>query len=390
MAERTGYLKDLVPGNRYRLVVEAITNTLDPIVLPSIEFVVPPSPELISSYKPIGQKSERRLTGTKVIPVSDIPAQTGTFNITHWSATDNGYNYRFWCNGADFAKLQTGMKIRMVGGNTGSGISDYEDSHAYYDAFDYVVTAKTDSYIDTIVSSTVTNMTTGATRALTPNDWCPQAGGHPRHQYSAVGNGSNQRPSGWIRYYTDGRALRTRTFYPNAAAAQFYIPGKPANTITEQKTYTVWDVNISVPDNFPLYRNEIEGVVDVPLFVYKNFSTRTWHLLNHQPFVPINYPPVYSNNAMDQLLYDRDGSGRPRRTGVPLNETSLNINETSFNQSSGLPESKNHSKEYYFTVMRYKRVGSQWIGSWLQTMNSEPSVTNPEDIIWSQRATGVT
>lgn len=392
MADRTGYLKDLIPGNRYRLVVEALTNTLDPIILPSIEFVVPPSPELISSYTPVGRKTERRLTGTKVTPTSPVAASTGTFNITHWSATDNGYSYRFWCNGGDYGKLQTGMKIRMVGGSTGSGISDYEDDHSYYDAFDYTVTAKTSTYIDTVVSSTVTNMTTGVSRALVPTDWCTQiSGGHPRHQYSAVGSASNQRPSGWIRFYTDGRCLKTRNYQPNAASAQFYIPGIPANTISEQKSYTVWDVNVSVPENFPLYRNEVEGVVDVPLFVYRNFSTRTWHLLNHQAFVVTNYPPVYDAAAMDQLLYDRDDDDNPRRTGVPVNDTSLNINETSFNSSTGLPESKNQSKEYYFTVMRYKRNASgTWEGSWLQSENSQPTVTNPELIIWSQRASGVT
>jgi hypothetical protein len=391
MADRTGYLKDLIPGNRYRLVVEALTNTLDPIVLPSIEFVVPPSPELISSYTPVGQKTERRLAGTKVTPTTAVPAETGTFNITKWSATDNGYNYRFYCNGGDYAKLKTGMKIRMVGGSTSSGISDYEDDHSYYDAFDYTVTAKTSTYIDTVVSSTVTNMTTGASRALAPTDWCTQiSGGHPRHQYSAIGSGSNQRPSGWIRFYTDGRALKTRNEQPNTAVAQFYIPGIPANTISEQKTYSVWDVNISVPENFPLYRNEAEGVIDLPLFVYRNFSKRTWHLLDHTAFDVLNYPITYTNSQMDQILYDRDGDDAPRRAGVPVNDTSLNVNETSFNSTTGLPVSKNHTKEYYFTVIRYKKEGSLWKGSWLQSENSEPTVTNPELIIWSQRASGVT
>jgi hypothetical protein len=391
MADKKGYLKNLVPGNRYRMVIEAITNTSDPILLPSIEFVVPPSPELISAYTPVGRKTDRRLTGIKETTTDAVPGSTGGFNITHWSATDNGYSYRFWCNGGNYNQLKTGMKIRMNGGSTSAGISDYEDDHSYYDSFDYVVTAKTSTYIDTVVSSTVTNMTNGSSRALTPSDWCTKnSGGHPRHQYSAVGTSSTKRPDGWIRYYLDGRALKTRNYQPNTAAASFYIPGTPANTIKEQKTYTVWDVNVSMPDNFPLYKNVVEGVVDVPLFVYKNFSTQTWHLMDHSAFVPINYPPQYSNSAMDQLIYDRNGDGIPRRTSVPVNETSLNINRTTFNEATGLPESQNHTKEYYFTIMRYKKEGNVWNGSWLQSENNEKRVSDPSLIIWSQRASGTT
>jgi hypothetical protein len=391
MTTRTGYLKNLIPGNRYRLVIEAVTNTLDPIALPSIEFVVPPSPDLISSYTPVGKRTETRLPGIQNIPISSIPATTGTFNITHWSATDNGYAYKFWCNGGDFAKLQTGMKIRMVGGNTSNGISNYEDDHSYYDAFDYTVTRKTSTYIETVVSSTVTNMTTGVSRALVPTDWCIQvSGGHPRHQYSAEGTASNKRPSGFLRFYTDGRALKTRNYQPNVAQARFYIPGVPGGQRQETKTYSVWDVNVSVPENFPLYKNEVDGVIDVPLIVYRDFKTRTWHLMDHSPFIVTQYPKILSLSNMDQLLYDRDANNNPRRTSIPLNETSSNVNETIFNSVTGLPESKNHTKEYYFTVIRYKREGNLWKGAWLQSKNSEDIVANPEDIIWSQRASGIT
>jgi hypothetical protein len=390
MADKKGYLKNLVPGNRYRMVVEAVTNTLEPIALPSIEFVVPPSPELISAYTPVGRKTDRRLTGIKETTTDAINSRTGSFNITHWSATDNGYAYRFWCNGGNYNELQTGMKIRMNGGNTSSGISDYEDNHAYYDIFDYVVTGKTSTYIDTVVSSTVTNMSDGSSRAVTPSDWCPQAGGHPRHQYSATGTSSTKRPSDWIRYYLDGRCLKTRSYQPNTAVASFFIPGIPANTIKTQKTYTVWDVNVSIPENFPLYQNVAEGVVDVPLFVYKNMNTQTWHLMDHSAFVVSNYPIQYSNSAMDQLIYDRDGNGRPRRTGVELNKTSENINRTTFNEATGLPVSTNHAKEYYFTVMRYKKQGNVWVGSWLQAEDNQRIVPDPSLIIWSQRASGTT
>jgi hypothetical protein len=160
-----------------------------------------------------------------------------------------------------------------------------------------------------------------------------------------------------------------------------------------ERYWQQYNVTVSVPDSFPLTADLTNGVVDVPIFAYKNLTTRTWHNMDHTPFIPIDNPIGYNNNEMLNLIYDYDGNGRPRRDGVPLNKTSENVNRTTFlddDTQDGLLRSDNHSKEYYFTIARYRRNASGvWEGGWLQSENSEPRVFEPDAIIWSQKAVGV-
>lgn len=389
MGNRTGYIKSLVPGRRYRMVITAITNSNDPIKLPSIEFVAPSAPDLISSYQPVGSRTTNARTGTYTVAIDPIGARADTFNITHWSAVDGQKNYRFFCNGSDFSKATKGKIIRVY------GISDYEDGHAYYDAFDYRVVEKTASYIDTVVSSTVTSIAGSgtdsevSTRAFQTTDWCGGAAGHSKHINSKVGSKSNQRPSGWIRFYTDGQALKTRSNQPNNATGTVYTERVPPGSRSTQIKWNEYDATVSLPERFPLLRNIPGGVVDVPVFAYKNLTTGTWHNMDHSAFSVINYPINLSNAAMMQLIYDYDGNGKARKDGVDRNQTSLNINRAVFNSNTGVVTYSNHSKEYYFTIARYKKVGSSWQGGWLQSEDSEPRVSDPEAIIWSQKASGL-
>jgi len=389
MAERTGYIKSLVPGRRYRMVITAVTNSNDPIRLPSIEFVTPTAPDLISSYQPVGLKTTINQVKNFDITVAAIGARADTFNITKWSATDDQKNYTFYCNGSDFSKATKGKIIRVY------GISDYVDGHAYYDAFDYRVTEKGSTYIKTVVSSTVTSISGSgtaaevSTRALTANDWCSGASGHNKHINATVGNKSTQRPSGWIRFYTDGRALKSRSNQPNSATGTVYTERVPAGTIETHPTYDEFDVTVSIPERFPLLRNIPEGVVDVPIFAYKNLTTGTWHNMDHSAFVAIDNPIQLSNSAMMQLIYDYDGNGNARKDGVDRNKISKNVDRAVYSDVTGTVSFDNHSKQYYFTVARYKKVGSSWQGGWLQSEDSEPRVSDPEAIIWSRAAGGV-
>jgi hypothetical protein len=386
MANVTGYVSGLIPGKRYRMVITAITNSNDPIRLPSIEFVTPTAPDLISSYLPVKAILSNTRKRTFSIPTSPIGARADTFNITHWSAVDGQKSYRFFCNGSDFSKATKGKTIRVY------GISDYADSHAYYDAFDYRVVEKTSSYIDTVVSPTVTFITGSGTdavvdsRALTANDWCAGASGHNKHINAKEGSKASQRPSGWIRYYLDGQCLKTRNKQPNAATATVYTNRIDAGSRTTEITWSEYDITVSIPERFPLLRNIPGGVVDVPVFAYKNLTTNTWHNMDHSAFVAINNPIQYSNSEMMQLIYDYDGNGNARKDGVDKNKTSFNVNRAIYNETTGVVNYDNHSKEYYFTIARYKKVGSSWQGGWLQSEDSEPRVSDPAAIIWSGAA----
>lgn len=396
MADLTGYVRGLIPGTRYRMVITALSNSTDPIKLPSIEFVTPTAPDLISAYTPIGvnETPVDKPYSLNPIVTNAINARADTFTITNWSAVDDERNYRFFCSGSNFSsRVGKGDIIRV------SGISDYVNNHAYYDAFDYKVIDKKSTYIDTVASSTVTSIVLDGdgvykvnTRALTANDWCSGRAGHNRHIYSKVGTKSNQRPDSssnrWFQFFLDGRALKTRTNQPNAATGTVYTGHTDASSRTPTGTYKEFNVTISLPERFPLIRNIPGGVVDIPVFAYKNLTRGTWHNPDHSNFVAINNPIQLSNAAMMQEIYDYDGNGNARKDGVSLNKTFLNVNRAVFNEATQVVDYDNTSKKYYFTVARYKKnaITGNWEGGWLQSENSEPRVSDPEAIIWSREA----
>ena len=397
----TGYVKGLVPGKRYRMVVSAEAGAQQNIVLPSIEFVVPSAPDLISSYTPVGTLTlvhDPPFEDNRVTPGTG--ATTATFNVTHWSAANNSRTYTFWVNGSGYNQVRVGSIIRFgANGNTATGLSNYEDADSYYDTYDYQVVDKKSTYmvcnvrqsVTSIVGSgssaeiQTTNMSNGAIAAA----WCRGQAGHYRHQYTKTGSKSNQRPSSWTKFEFDGRALGAKNKNPNTAVGTVYIPRVASTSETKYIIKTIHDVNIKIPDNFPLFRDQ--NVIDIPVFAYKNRTLGTWHNMDHTPFIAIDNPIEYSTGAMNALLRGTSNDANTR-DGIPINMDSENVNNVEFLDDGGNPgvfTETNYNKEYYFTIARYKKVGSTWQGSWLQSEDSEPRVSDPEAIIWSQKASGV-
>jgi hypothetical protein len=395
MADMTGYIKNLIPGKRYRMVVVAETNLFDPITLPSVEFVVPTAPDLISSYTPTGFTSTEPGYASFTIPTSAVGATADTFNITHWNSTNNSIAYTFWCNGPAFARVGQGDTIRV------RNISTYNDTHQYYDVNDYVVVDKYPDYINVNARPTITSLTGSGTdteitsRAVAATDWCEGRENHAKNHQLSKAKRDALPGDGWDRYYLDGQGLKDRNRVPNSATGTVYKPRIPAGERRRERYWQQYNVTVSVPDSFPLTADLTNGVVDVPIFAYKNLTTRTWHKMDHTPFIAIENPPNYDNAGMMNLIYAYNNSGAPMRNGVPLNETSLNVNRTTFvdnDSEDGVLTSDNHQKEYYFTVAKYVRNrddANLWEGIWLQSEDSEPRVSDPEAIIWSQKAAGV-
>jgi len=396
----TGYVRGLVPGKRYRMVVSAEAGAQQNIVLPSIEFVVPSAPDLISSYTPVGKKTTELYTVEDNRITPGTGATTATFNVTHWSAADRSRTYTFWVNGSGYSKVRVGSIIRFgANGNTATGLSNYEDADSYYDTYDYKVVEKKTSYMVCVVQQSMTsivgsgtsaeiqtiNMSDGAIAAA----WCRGQAGHYKHQYTKTGNKSNQRPSSWTKFEFDGRALGAKNKNANTAVGTVYIPRIAAAEADIYDSKTLENVNVEVPSNFPLFRDQ--NVIDIPVFVYKNRTKGTWHNMDHTPFVAIDEPKQYSVSAMNNELNGRVNDANTR-DGIPINKDSKNINRVVFldnGDNPGVWQDENDNKEYYFTIARYKKVGSVWQGAWLQTEDSEPRVSDPEAIIWSQKASGV-
>jgi hypothetical protein len=219
--------------------------------------------------------------------------------------------------------------------------------------------------------------------------WCRGQAGHYRHQYTKTGSKSNQRPSSWTKFEFDGRALGAKNKNPNTAVGTVYIPRIAAADADIYDSKTLENVNIKIPDNFPLFRDQ--EVIDIPVFAYKNRTLGRWYNMDHTPFVAIDEPKQYSNSAMNNELNGRVNDANTR-DGIPINRDSKNINNVVFldnGDNPGVWQETNYNKEYYFTIARYKKVGSVWQGSWLQSEDSEPRVSDPEAIIWSQKASGV-
>ena len=396
----TGYVRGLVPGKRYRMVVSAEAGSQQNIVLPSIEFVVPSAPDLISSYQPVGTKTTELLTVKDNRITPGTGATTATFNVTHWSAANRSRTYTFWVNGSGYSKVRVGSIVRFgANGNTSTGLSNYEDADSYYDTYDYKVVEKKSSYMVCVVQQSMTsivgsgesaeiqtiNMSDGAIAAA----WCRGQAGHYRHQYTKTGSKSNQRPSSWTKFEFDGRALGAKNKNPNTAVGTVYIPRIAAADADIYDSKTLENVNIKIPDNFPLFRDQ--EVIDIPVFAYKNRTLGRWYNMDHTPFVAIDEPKQYSNSAMNNELNGRVNDANTR-DGIPINRDSKNINNVVFldnGDNPGVWQETNYNKEYYFTIARYKKVGSVWQGSWLQSEDSEPRVSDPEAIIWSQKASGV-
>ena len=398
----TGYVRGLVPGRRYRMVISAEAGAQQNIVLPSIEFVVPSAPDLISSYTPTGTLTfeDKTYIDNRVTPGTG--ATTATFNVTHWSAANNSRTYTFWVNGSGYSKVRVGSIVRFgANGNSSTGLSNYQDADSYYDTYDYKVVDKQASYMVCVVQQSMTsivgsgasaeiqttNMSDGAIAAA----WCKGQAGHYRHQYTKTGSKSNQRPSSWTKFEFDGRALGAKNKNPNTAVGTVYIPRVPSSSTNLSITKDHHNVNIQIPDNFPLFKDQ--NVIDIPVFAYKNRTLGTWHNMDHTPFVAIDEPIQYSISAMNYKLSGMlNGSSPVIRDGIPINMDSLNVNNVAFLDDGGNPgvfTETNYNKEYYFTIARYKKVGTTWQGSWLQSEDSEPRVSDPEAIIWSQKASGV-
>jgi hypothetical protein len=406
---RTGYLRGLIPGARYRMVISAQAGSISDIGLPSIEFVVPSAPDLLNSYTPIG-----RITSSKAKKVKDTLVTPGTgattknFRTTHWSVENDSRKYTFYINTSDkenYRFVDVGSIVRFGNaGTTGSGLSTYEDGHAYYDTYDYRVIEKKSTYFVAIAEASITSIDTSTTLATVKTDkkpngsiaffWCKGAAGHHRHQYAKVGNKPNQRPSSFEhRFDFDGRAIGRKNKSANNAVATVYIPGRDPDDnsrwLTQDELKDLFTHTIYAPSNLPLTRTE--SVIDIPFFAYRNVTLGGWYeMKGNTLFNPTNYPEQLSNDAMKDLLKGRVND-RDTRDGVPITASLVNVNGTVWDDNDINPgfwvDKTRHTRVYYFTVARYtKQTNGSWEGKWLQTINSEPTVSSPEEIIWSKAA----
>ena len=325
-------IPNLVSGQRYRMVVESTTNPS--LVGPSIEFVVPPTPRLLSSYQPLyavtaePYRTETATTvtvpGTTILAGSIQAAANLSKNITGWKRGNNIYPpYQFNVN--NVTSLNNGQQFTIYNMSQVAG-------GGYYDRLIY-----------TVVSVSAT--TVGATAVI-----------------------PNPTPSGfetsWIS--AGGAPLVSSTTTNNTGTLNFSLPAIPATnqtaTSTSTPTTTIdegtrYHVDVSVPQEISTSLINTSTMFDKPVFFYiKNGSY--FYLDNTSASA---YPPSLASKP----------------STIPLTQRNPDV----------ASDAETATRDYRFTIARYELTGSSWVGYWLQKNETYETIgPSFSRVIFSQSA----
>lgn len=332
MAEIEVSIPNLVSGQRYRMVVESRNNPS--LVGPSIEFVVPPTPRFLSTYQPlykvVAEPWSTTSTVTTTIPGATISAGSIqaaanlSKNITGWKRGNNIYPpYQFQVN--NVTGLNIGQTFTVNGMSSPAG-GDYYDRLIY-----------------TVVSASGT--TVGATAIIpTPT------------------------PSGFTASWkaAKGAPLVGNTTTSNNGTLNFSIPAIPATDQTAASTSksttttdsgTKYHVDVSAPQEISTFLISDETMFDAIVFFY--IKNGVYYYLNNS-VMGVN-PPSYSTKP----------------STISLTERNANIGA----------QTESVARDYRFTVARYEKQGSSWVGYWMQKDDTYELVgPSMSRVIYSQSA----
>jgi len=309
-------IPNLVSGQRYRMVVESSTNPS--LVGPSIEFVVPTAPRLLSTYQPlfnvVAEPWSTTTTETTTIPGATVSAGSIqaaanlSKNITGWKRGNNIYPpYQFYVN--NITSLSIGQVFTVNGMSSPAG-GDYYDRLIY-----------------TVVSASGT--TVGATAVI-----------------------PNPVPSGFTASWkaAKGAPLVGNTTTSNNGTLNFSLPAIPATDQTAASTTKTtsntesgikYHVDVSVPEELSTSLMNDSTMFDKPVFFYiKNGS---YFYLDNSAVSA--YPPSLTSKP----------------STIPLTERNADITTV-----DGSPNNELAARDYRFTVARYELMGSSWVGYWMQ------------------------
>ena len=320
-------IPNLVSGQRYRMVVESRNNPS--LVGPSIEFVVPPTPRFLSTYQPLyNVVAEPWSTSTTVnvtVPGTTIAAGTyqaagpASVNIEGWYRGNNIYPpYQFKVN--DTGGITQGQEFTVYGMSDPAG-SDYYDRLIY-----------------TVVDAFGSPAPPGITGVVSPT-------------IRATARIPNPVPSGFTTSWKQAAgaplvaALRTN----NTGTLNFNRLAIPATDqpaisttkpVTTTQSGTKYHVDVSAPQEISTFLISDETMFDAVVFFY--IKNGVYYYLD-DTLMSVN-PPSYSTKPPTILLTERNA----------------NIGE----------QNESIARDYRFTVARYEKQGSSWVGYWMQKDDS--------------------
>jgi len=336
-------IPNLVSGQRYRMVVESTTNPS--LVGPSIEFVVPPTPRLLSSYQPlysvvsepwsITTATTTTTAGATISAGSIQAAGNYSKSITGWKRGNNIYPpYQFYVN--NIANLGNGQQFTV------NAMSDTAGGE-YYDRLIYTVQGQP-----------------SAIASPAENDWL--------YVVNATAIIPTPVPSGFTTAWKNagGAPLVSSTRTSNNGTLSFSLPAIPATdqtatsttkTTSSTESGTKYHVDVSVPQEISTSLINTSTMFDKPVFFYiKNGS---YFYLDDTSASA--YPPSLASKP----------------STIPLTERNADM----------ASQTETATRDYRFTIARYELMESSWVGYWVQKNETYETIgPSFSRVIFSQSA----
>lgn len=332
----------LVPGKRYRMVVET---TSESVVGPSIEFTVPSSPRLISTYTPTYRKITRPWSSSYnewAITVSgsdwSIAAQNQSATFNQMKTKNNSFEYTF--NFSSGTKPSVGQ-VFTISNASDLWTTKVNTEPFYYDWLDYTVTGVSGN---TITATGSPNPTKKASGSGTRVGW----GKAPWNETKKVGTVQYYDTRHWDNASYNGKGFDTST-KTRTITASWTIPGSSGRTadqygwVTKTSSGNYTDIEVSIPAELqtPQALQNSTNLKHIPVFFY----------IKNGVFYNVDDNTVMSTTP-------RALSTMP--TTIPMSQTNLDVG--------------NDVRDYRFTIATYTKQGSSWVGEWQQTYEEYESI----------------
>ena len=302
---------------------------------PSIEFVVPSAPRLLSTYRPTFNVVEEpwststtvtvTVPGATVLAGSVRAATSSSKSITGWQRGNNlNPPYRFSVN--NVTDLWVGQPFTVYGMSSPAGGD-------YYDRLNYTIHSIPNSTTVWATASIPSPVPSGFTKS-----WKAAAGAPLVKNTTTSNNG-------------------TLNFTLSAIPATDQTAASTTRTDTTTSSGRYYHVDLTVPDEIrSSLINETE-IVDIPIFFYiKNGS---FYYLDN---TPMSTSVLSLSSKPNPILFTKR-------------------NENIGNQS------ESEARDYRFTIARYEKQGSSWVGDWLQKNETYETIgPSLNRIIYSQSA----
>lgn len=326
MPKKEIVIPNLIPGKRYRMVIETPLEESSPkLIAPSIEFVVPPAPRLISTYTPTYTLVSENWSTSTSTTTTTIGS---TVNVGDLQSAKN-YDYRQALGGVTRATgsrryvYYTSTALESFGIGT---VFRVRHPDGYYDQIPFTVALVQSGSFTVKNSKGVAQTFNTAIHADAANQKYPG--------YNRTGDA----------YSTTTNSGNTDIYYSRPALpAVAYKNDDTSSTTTTTTTGTYTHVDVTVPSEIQkdLYVKPLEGVAKIPVF-------------------------FYIKNGVSYYL-DNTAVG-----ANPLNLTSVPVLEMKKRNSQADAEAS--TRDYRFTIARYTKQGSTWVGEWEQKMDTYESI----------------